>query len=457
MQRGRRVSTCALFALALTASFRASAHCAGLCEAPRLEQVIVSAEADRLLVRTNFGLLAREGRGWVHFCYEQLGGSVYGIAGHPNGAAIVTADGILQSSGSVCEWTPAGAGLSGEWVVDLASVPRRPSDMVALAMDPLGHSYSVQHSSDGAATFEPGTQVPDDVTYTQVLPSGRAPLNFYLGGHTFSPRAFRISHSEDGVAWQTSVHESDALAAIDFKLLGAAEDDPSLLFGLRTSDGAGDSVFRSQNFGRDLAEVLTLDAAEKLVGFAFGKDSTEIYVAGQSRTASSLYKSSDAGETFAPLGQALPRLSCLTYANGALFACSAELAVEAPFLVARSEDEGRTWQPLLGWADLESAVPCSAEECRETTHALCELYGLCAAATTSGASAASGGSSEASGCSHAGHAGRAHQGFCISALALATLLVRCKRRDRRRDADAARARSKIDLEHSRAESRRRPC
>jgi MYXO-CTERM domain-containing protein len=130
-----------------------------------------------------------------------------------------------------------------------------------------------------------------------------------------------------------------------------------------------------------------------MTGLAFGPTGpsgpteSALYVAGRAPIVldgvppGRLYISRDGGGSWQPAVHSPatgPSYRCLEFTGGKLYACGGgEVAGEA-FLVGVSEDEGKTWTPVVRLADVHGPRACVRDRCLRTELWLCEGYGQCA-------------------------------------------------------------------------------
>ena len=176
-------------------------------------------------------------------------------------------------------------------------------------------------------------------------------------------------------------------------VLAVAPDDAETVY-FKVTEPEGDELWKSTDGGKTLVRLLKLADFELLAGLAFGpagpsgQTDAALYVAGRAPIVvdgvppGRLYVSRDGGGSWQPpvhSPRGGPSYRCLEFSGGKLFACAGGEAAGDAFLVGVSEDEGRSWAPVVRLADVHGPRACVRDRCLQTELWLCEGYGQCAA------------------------------------------------------------------------------
>jgi hypothetical protein len=325
-------------------------------------------DASKLVLRTTFGLLESRDGGltFSYVCEAALG---LGVEENP--AIVVTAggaqiagrlDGAIVSRDG-CEWT-AIPELAGQTVTDLTldrGVPGRVVGFGVRGLGADGYASQVVSSSEGSDWTAIGQPLRADLLplSIEVAPSDsqRVYLSARLG--TADEFASLLLRSDDGGA---SFVESAIPGTTGLRLayIGAVDPRNADRAYLRVDDPDGTVVLATDDAGATFRTLF--HGTGTLFGFALSPDGQELAVGGPGDGLWIGSADGDPGKS--PTGDgAFERRadigpSCLAWEDTFLYACADE---SAGFSLGRSEDEGRTFAPLLRFSALCGDTACSGE------------------------------------------------------------------------------------------------
>jgi hypothetical protein len=322
--------------------------------------VFAPRDADHLAVRTTFGLLeSKDGGETFRFTCESA--LALGVEEDPMFVLtseahllVATFGGLLRSEDG-CTF-PLLPDVAGEIVPDLASSPSAPDTAVAFTQFGLGagrYRSRVLRSDDGGRSFREQTALPPELLPLSVDLAARDAERVYLtarGGSESSYASLLLVSSDGGQSFasipipDTSEHRLAYIAAVD-------PGDRDRLY-LRIDDPAGTVVLEVTQAGA--AFVRRFAATGRLPAFAVSPDGSEIALGGPDDGLWVGAADSGAFERRADL-----RPTCLGWRERGLFAC-ADLAL-AGFSFGRSDDGGRSFEPLLAFDAFCGSSDCGAD------------------------------------------------------------------------------------------------
>jgi photosystem II stability/assembly factor-like uncharacterized protein len=364
---------------------------AGPCQVPEPGKFLPGAGAAAPAVAANFGLLlpgpAGAGGGWQFVCDDG-----YSIAPPdrlwraPGGGFLAAGAAGLLRTDDGCDWLPVEGDVAGRAIEDVVIEVGTAGRVWALGPDP-GTLYL---SVDGGRRFVAQAAV------AATLPTGRLrgapsdPTRLYVtAGLPGMPPG--LWASRDGGRSVTAQAPAVTLPG-PLAVLAVAPDDAETVY-FKVTEPEGDELWQSTDGGKTLVRLLKLADFELLVGLAFGpagpggQTDAALYVAGRAPIVvdgvppGRLYVSRDGGGSWQPpvhSPRGGPSYRCLEFSGGKLFACAGGEAAGDAFLVGVSEDEGRSWAPVVRLADVNGPRACVRDRCLQTELWLCEGYGQCA-------------------------------------------------------------------------------
>lgn len=312
---------------------------------------------DQVMGFTRGTLISRDGGGsWRWVCAEAMGYGSWTPESYvwlANGDLLTaTGKALLRSRDGGCTWAPSPA-FQDAWVSSLAEHPTDDSLLYAATGRPSVTNL-LYRSEDGGETWTP-TPLKRDAVFSAVRVAPSEPKRLYVSGWVgYTMYLFRSDDA--GETWEDLPHAfSGPLEdAYDLKLLAVSPANPDVLWMRVSSLGtAGDityTVLRSDDGGHTLASVLESD--EPLVDMDVSADGRTAWVA----TYTHLYRGRE-GESFAPLP--LPTgNACVKRERGALYACGSTWLHD--WALARSTDEGNSWEPLFSLREVQGVHQCPA-------------------------------------------------------------------------------------------------
>ncbi|MEZ4392637.1 MAG: hypothetical protein R3A48_16230 [Polyangiales bacterium] len=312
--------------------------------------------ADRLAVRTTFGLLLSLDRGqrWTFYCEDLLGLSNTSLWDAPiqfasDGSLFAgLPDGMVRlRDGCTTDRVPE---IGGSFTADLTASPDGATVFWIGSTGPAANRVLV--STDGGATFSPRGTARDGVLLETVEVSGVDPQRVYVSAVQLEPRAYLLLRSTDGGRSfrELPIARGDLAGAYLAGLDPRSADGVWIRAPLRTDGGgvAGTALLYSADGGERFDEVATTTGP--MLGFAVRSDGVVFYGGPDD----GLWRG--APSDFRRLST-LP-LTCLRHHGGALYACANHL--RTGWAVGRSADDGATFEPLLRFEEIEGPPACPA-------------------------------------------------------------------------------------------------
>lgn len=317
---------------------------------------------EELLAGATFGAVVSRngGQGWRWICSEALGqasGSPELLRWHPSGALLaVNGVALLRSVDGGCSWQ-AHPFFSGRGPADLAWHPAEPR-RVWVVTGRSGAANGVFRSEDAGETFAAAGLVRGDLALSGVQVAPSEPRRLYVSGS--GAQGPRLLRSEDGGdTWEELTPELPGLEQpYGLKVLRVAEREPERLWARAVSRGRT-WLLESRNRGHTLQPVLELE--DYLVGLEASGDGNTLWVA----TLERLYRlRQGAAATVLPRPEGN---ACVLREGATLYACGDPWV--HGWALARSADEGDTWEPLFLLEHLQGPLACPVGT---PVHTLCE-------------------------------------------------------------------------------------
>jgi hypothetical protein len=444
----RRQSRLALYALAAAAVALALALAPRAARAdgafPDSSQVLLPAgQPNRIILGTNFGVISTDDGGatWEWACETPLltMGQAYQLgvpgAGPPGRLLASSLWGVVHSDDGACTWTDASGDIGQTTVTDFFADVADPTRVLAIGVDPNQASGLPQlafASADGGTSFgAPTFTAPSDSGLLGIEVAASDPLTIYLAMYA-TPEQPRLVRTRDGGTTWDTFDLQPALGTAFVRILAVDPNDPLRIF-LRVSGPSSDGVAVSTDGGATVAATLTVSGG--LSAFVRRANGT-ILAGGLAPDGSAFgYRSIDGGMTFAAWPNQ-PHLRALAERDSLLYAAADNFA--DGFALARSADEGATWQPLLRYNQVARVAPCVAAACANTCRAeaqvglwpasMCEGAGPAPDAAADAAVDASSTGSGSSGCACGAAAAVRTSVGCWSLLAMGWLAWWSRRR-----------------------------
>jgi MYXO-CTERM domain-containing protein len=394
-----------------------------------------------IVIRSDFWGLFRSkdaGKTWQYACSELFGGN--SKQGSRNSVLVAKGGRILvaaqfkgmQMTDDLCSWHEAPS-LSGHLVQSVTSAG---TDFYALSADGVtsdsgasGVVSEVWRSTDGGDTWKAfGTRVPGNFSGASLAFAPSDDQRVYVLGTELQSQKTVMVHSIDGASSWVSVPITTADPGAQIRIQAVHPKRPDVVFVWMdsTPPSAGqvvpDEVWGTKDGGATWSKVYT--GKGDLPGLAISPDGTQVLISGpedgdgiQGATVDDALSQGQAA--FHPVFTG--KVWGLTWNDGGLFAGNNNFTGRdsngtplPAYTLGVSNDEGKTFSPLMSVCQLEYATCPSGTDMDQACHG--PFYGLggyeidylkssrCAAATTSdaGAKADAGASSSApakSGCS----------------------------------------------------------
>lgn len=314
-------------------------------------------DPQRMALRTTFGVVSSVdgGKTFAWTCeralhYQNILPAIALPAGGPLVLGIAT--GVVSGELAACDHALA-EGFAGE-IADVTTARKIPERVLALDVDYITHTTRVWESNDYGQTFavlgEPFTSFFGATI--DVAPSD--PNVIYVSGMPSTPNAQgRLLRSDDHGATFTSYEIPDS-TGLRWPYIGAVDPERAERIYVRLSDFPG-LLKVSDDGGATFTQVLSIPS--EVQAFALSPDGKTVLV-------SSLFAGTFRAdtETLAFEQISCAGVNCLTWNSAGLFACGDQTLNS--FLIARSEDEGRTYERMLDVTCLDPIIDCAADTTR---------------------------------------------------------------------------------------------
>src|SRR4051812_39315354 len=366
----------ALAALALTTALHARADGAF----PDSTQVLLPADSPRMYLGTNFGVLASDDSGarWSLACEAAIGtgGTMYQLGWAPGQLFAATLDGVVTSVDGACGWTTSATqGFTAPSDIFVDRAGRR---VFALARTPAADAgltpMSVWISTDGTAIFSKVYDAPGGAFLTGVESAQSNPSRVYAAELQYDPagHAYLLRSDDGGGHWQR--FDLQGVAGEDGVRIAAVDPaDPDRVFLREASPSGLDALLITGDGGATVRKAKALSFP--MTAFLLHANG-DLLIATNTGEA---WISRDRGATFER--RRWPHVRGLAERGGALFAATSQL--QDGFALARSDDGGSTWLPLMDlhhlcgvrscgtlastcadpWATLSSALAIAPDAC----------------------------------------------------------------------------------------------
>jgi hypothetical protein len=317
-------------------------------------------DAQHLAVRTTFGLLeSRDGGGSFEYVCESA--LRLGIEEDPmpaftaSGSLVVATFGGVVSSEDGCDFRVVPE-LEGQVVPDLARSASEPDTLVLFRLLGRGgglYESGLVRTEDGGSSFTFFPLLTETLLPITVDLAARERSRVYLtarrgeadgydsvlmvsddGGETFRERSIPGT-AEQHLAYIAGVHPHD----VDRLAVRVNDTDRTILLETRDAGTTFETLFT---------------ASGRLTGFAYSPDGAEIAFGGLDE---GLWGGSSDATEYERRSDVAP--TCLAWNDAGLWACADRQT--AGFSLGRSTDAGRTFEPLLAFAELCGRSSCGGE------------------------------------------------------------------------------------------------
>jgi hypothetical protein len=330
-------------------------------------------------VVTNFGLLRRRAEGWHLDCEELFGDKLTGAYFQDPVEVAVTGSGFFVRQDGICNWQPSEY-TGDDWLASFALATAPVGD--AGAAEPLLLGLYIDRStSDSNVAAGALGQAPREVgTFSwelglERMVAGGDPARVYVTGYSYPPRVWHVRSAllgpdiefDDG----SDLDRDGELS--ELRPLAVDPVDSGRLWlraAVTTQDPDGLWLFDAAT--GSLQQVFTLERQEKLADIAFSGN--RVFVAGRDSGVSAVYAAALDDLAFEKVATLDATLTCLEVDGKHWLACNSDFTRDSPFIVASSDDSGKSWTPQLELADLATMTSCG-DVCGATTGWLYGLYG----------------------------------------------------------------------------------
>ncbi len=357
-----RVAPLALVLAATIALSPSSARSNGRFPAAQFVTLGPGARADRIALRTTFGIIvsADGGASWSWLCeelFEYSNGSpwdpplAWGAANAGTPLFVGVPDGLIRS-GDLCS-----AARVTETMRDFTGDVTTTRDGVVYWVGSNGRGPNrVLASRDGGATFTLAGTIAEGVLPLTIEAAGEGARRVYVTAVGTETSRATLLRSDDGGAHFDEL-ALDLDGGRDAWLAGVDATNPDVVY-LRSSlpgdDAglpAGTLLLRSNDGARSFTPIAR--TVGPMLGFALSDDGRTLWYGG-SDPADRLWRSTDGGMTFSRINDV--RVLCLRWHAGALYVC-APYASDG-YALGRSRDDGVTVTPLVRFEDLRGPLSC---------------------------------------------------------------------------------------------------
>ncbi len=334
---------------------------------PQSSQIVFHPRDARVIsARTTFGLVVTHDGGatWSWVCEEALEfrrTEDPPIARMGDGSTLVSLfAGLHRGTPDDCSFTKPDATLGAAVVIDNCVDPSNVDRAYALTSSG-GRENQPWRSDDDGATWTPvGAPFEASILFETIEVAPSAPSRLYLTGAvpptSTAPRApFVFRSSDGGLTWERFAFALELTGVQrDKNIFISAVDpvDPDRVY-LRVSGDPDDRLLVSDDGGATFREVLRMPL---LRGFARSDDGATVYAGSDVR---GLHRSTDRGETFAPVSGGIERVNCLALRGDELWACGNDYV--DGFTLGRSRDRGATFEPVLRFKFIAGVPECAPD------------------------------------------------------------------------------------------------
>ncbi|SEM41420.1 Myxococcales GC_trans_RRR domain-containing protein [Stigmatella aurantiaca] len=328
---------------------------------------------EHMLVGASFGAVISldSGQSWRWICPEGMEIGAWRPERYfwLKGGDILAATGgaLVRSRDNGCTWA-TDPSFKETWVTGLAVHPTDERELFVSTGRPTTGN-SLYRSEDGGASWTPLLPPSPDIRYSAIHQASAQPRRLYASGQ--QGQEMFLSRSDDGGQSWTRLPQPfpQLVRPYNLILMRVNEASPDRLWVQVSAQGLT-HIFESQDGGATLTPLMELP--DVLVGVEASADGDTVWAA----TPVYLYRARQ-GEPTAllhrPEGNA-----CATRVGDTLYACGSSWV--HTWALARSQDEGNTWEPLFGLSTLQGAHQCAEgtpvqRTCPQRWPQLAELFG----------------------------------------------------------------------------------
>jgi photosystem II stability/assembly factor-like uncharacterized protein len=347
-----------LLALLALRAAPALAH-GGLPETSNLS--IRRGSQDDFIAGTTFGAVISRDRGqtWRWICTEGMGSGAWRPERYfwLTGGELLAATGnpLIRSSDGGCTWN-SHPFFSNTWVTNLAVHPTDERIMFVTTGKPtVGNG--IYRSDDGGATWSVVLPLSTEARYSSIRIAPSDPRRLYASGQDAA--GMFISRSDDaGQTWTRIAQPLPQLQRpYDLILLHVSDASPEVLWArvsatetVNNNTEGYSYLLKSTDSGVTFTQAMkTVDV---IVGAETSADGRTVWVSTPVR----MYRGRE-GEEFTELP--LPNgNACALRVGNVLYGCGSSWVHE--WAMARSSDEGTTWEPIFNLNGIQGSLVCPA-------------------------------------------------------------------------------------------------
>ncbi|NNC05300.1 hypothetical protein HJC10_20900 [Corallococcus exiguus] len=329
-------------------------------------------EDDWIMGDASGALISRDqGTTWRWICPEGMGIAIWRPERYfwLSGGAIMAATGsaLIRSDDSGCSWAPH-AYFKDTWVTGLAVHPTDERFLYVSTGRPSLNN-GLYRSEDGGESWVQALAPTPGSRYSAIRIAASDPLRLYASGQDAEGQ-FLARSDDGGRVWTRLPQPLTALKLpYDLVLLRVSDASPDVLWAKISAQGR-DWLLKSTDGGVTLTSVM--DTYERISSVEASPDGRTVWVS----TTTRLFRGQDDGaftELAEPNGNA-----CALKRNGTLYGCGSGWT--GGWALAKSADEGTTWEPMFKLGDVQGAHLCPAatpvqQRCPALWPQLAQLYG----------------------------------------------------------------------------------
>jgi photosystem II stability/assembly factor-like uncharacterized protein len=347
-----------LLALLALRAAPALAH-AGLPETSNIN--VRRGSQEDLIAGASFGaVISRDhGQTWRWICPEGMGIGAW----RPDryfwlmGGALIAATGsaLVRSPDGGCTWT-SHPFFKDTWVTSLEVHPTDERIMYATTGKP-STANGIYRSDDGGETWTVALALSTEFRFTGIRIAPSDPRRIYVSGQDLLGSLFLWRSDDAGQTWtQLAQTLPQFQRPYDLVVLLVSEASPDVVWARVSGAAASDPnsaysfLIQSTDGGATMTEAMR--TADVIIGAEASADGRTVWVS----TPVHLYRGR-AGESFTELP--LPNgNACALRVGDVLYGCGSSWVHD--WALARSRDEGTTWEPIFGLSAIQGSHECPA-------------------------------------------------------------------------------------------------
>jgi MYXO-CTERM domain-containing protein len=334
---------------------------------PAAGQIVLSPiTPSTLLVRATYGLIysTNAGQSWGWICEPAVGfnSEEDPMMGFTADGSLLAGifEGLAVTSDGGCDWSFAGGGLAGRYVIDLSVDKVTPAQAVLVitndvGMDDAGSDIYVtqlwQTADNGQTWAQAGTSLDPELLALTVDTAPSDSSRVYISGRLGPPDYPGVLERSDdrGATWQAlPIPGSDDT---NLPYIGAVDpNNPDIVY-VRLDGFPSDTLLVTPDGGMTWQTIYT--SMGDLLGFALSPDGSTLAVGGPMDPLQTAPTS-----TLALSVASMDNVLCLTWDASGLYACADEFL--QGFTAGKSTDEGKTWTSIMQLGDLCGPLACPA-------------------------------------------------------------------------------------------------